>query len=175
MRHAEIELELHQGRAELLQLLATLTTDQAAMPLTTSEHDPGARWSLLDHAVHVAGFEGLFGQIARRRLENHPNPLGPVIGDDGKIASREQAIVAVNRLNEEYVRAHRGSSIEAVIDLGLQSRLETLSLLKELSANDLGLSVPGAPWGDGTIGGILAASTDHGRMHWKLFGGAFEA
>ncbi len=27
--------------------------------------------------------------------------------------------------------------------------------------------LPGAPWADGTVGGVLAANADHGRMHWK--------
>lgn len=29
------------------------------------------------------------------------------------------------------------------------------------------LIVPGAPWADGTVGGVLAVNGDHGRMHWS--------
>jgi hypothetical protein len=27
--------------------------------------------------------------------------------------------------------------------------------------------LPGAPWADGTVGGVIAANADHCRMHWK--------
>jgi hypothetical protein len=39
-------------------------------------------------------------------------------------------------------------------------------LLAELSDEDLASKIPGAPWSDGTVGGIMAANADHGRMHY---------
>ena len=36
----------------------------------------------------------------------------------------------------------------------------------ELSDEDLASRIPGAPWSDGTVGGIMAANADHGRMHF---------
>ena len=32
--------------------------------------------------------------------------------------------------------------------------------------DDLVSKIPGAPWADGTVGGIMAANADHGRMHY---------
>ena len=39
-------------------------------------------------------------------------------------------------------------------------------LLAELSDEDLASKIPGAPWADGTVGAIMAANADHGRMHF---------
>ena len=43
-----------------------------------------------------------------------------------------------------------------------------LYLLTALLVLGLNLEkLPGAPWADGTIGGVLAVNGDHGRMHWS--------
>jgi hypothetical protein len=44
---------------------------------------------------------------------------------------------------------------------------QALQLLSDLSDVQLEEVLPGAPWADGTVGGVLAANADHGRMHWK--------
>jgi hypothetical protein len=54
-----------------------------------------------------------------------------------------------------------------VVALGASARAITLQLLSELTDEQLEETLPGAPWADGTIGGVLAANADHGRMHWK--------
>jgi hypothetical protein len=61
------------------------------------------------------------------------------------------------------------------LQLGQASREITLELLSELTDEQLGETLPGAPWADGTIGGVLAANADHGRMHWKWATDAFVA
>jgi hypothetical protein len=43
----------------------------------------------------------------------------------------------------------------------------SLELLSELTDEQLEEVLPGAPWADGTIGGVIGANADHGRMHWK--------
>jgi hypothetical protein len=52
------------------------------------------------------------------------------------------------------------------VALGQRARGETLALLADLSDGQLVEKLPGAPWADGTIGGVLATNADHGRMHW---------
>mgnify|MGYP000367409347 CR=1 FL=1 len=37
----------------------------------------------------------------------------------------------------------------------------------ELTDEQLEEVLPGAPWADGTVGGVIGANADHGRMHWK--------
>ena len=39
--------------------------------------------------------------------------------------------------------------------------------MKELTNEQLTEKLPGAPWADGTIGGVLAVNGDHGRVHWS--------
>ena len=50
--------------------------------------------------------------------------------------------------------------------IGQAVRADTIALLAELSDDDLASKIPGAPWSDGTVGGIMAANADHGRMHY---------
>ena len=45
-------------------------------------------------------------------------------------------------------------------------RADTLALLAELTDEQLASKIPGVPWADGTVGGIMAANASHGRMHW---------
>jgi hypothetical protein len=47
----------------------------------------------------------------------------------------------------------------------LAVRADTLQLLSELTDEDLASKIPGAPWGDGTVGGVLAVHAAHHRMH----------
>jgi len=62
---------------------------------------------------------------------------------------------------------HHGKSLSEVVALGSSARAVTLQLLSDLSDVQLEEVLPGAPWADGTVGGVLAANADHGRMHWK--------
>jgi hypothetical protein len=39
--------------------------------------------------------------------------------------------------------------------------------LSELTDDQLSSKIPGAPWADGTVGGIMAANADHARLHFK--------
>jgi hypothetical protein len=47
------------------------------------------------------------------------------------------------------------------------ARGETLTLLAELSDTQLDETLEGAPWSDGTIGGVIATNADHARQHWR--------
>jgi hypothetical protein len=53
------------------------------------------------------------------------------------------------------------------VRVGLAVRADTLALLAELTAEQLESKIPGTPWADSTVGGIMAANADHGRMHFK--------
>jgi hypothetical protein len=45
------------------------------------------------------------------------------------------------------------------------ARQQSLALLEELTDEQLALPVPGAPWADGTIGGLLIANAHHMEQH----------
>ena len=61
-------------------------------------------------------------------------------------------------------RAQRQAFVE-LVRIGQAVRAETLALLAELSDEDL-TRRSRARRADGTVGGIMAANADHGRMHF---------
>ena len=52
-----------------------------------------------------------------------------------------------------------------LVRISLATRAGTLTLLAELTDEQLASKIPGAPWSDGTVGGIMAAHAGHARMH----------
>lgn len=76
-------------------------------------------------------------------------------------------MATVHAMTEEWQQKHHGKSLSEVVTLGQIARADTLQLLAELTDEQLQEKLPGAPWGDGTVGGVIAANADHGRMHWK--------
>jgi hypothetical protein len=85
---------------------------------------------------------------------------------DGQSRTREQIMASVHEMTETWVREHRDKSLSEVVALGQSVRAETLALLSELTDAQLDEKLPGAPWADGTVGGVLATNAGHGRMHW---------
>ena len=167
MRRIEIETKLNRDRAWLLDTYAALSEEELHSGLTPSEHDPSNLWSALDHLAHLALIENNFAAMVRRHVAGETNPVGLATDRDGKPRTRTDIMIAVHAMTEEWQRAHAGKSLSEVVALGQNARAVTLTLLAELTDEQLGEVLPGAPWADGTIGGVLAANADHGRMHWK--------
>ncbi|WP_322795876.1 DinB family protein, partial [Tepidiforma sp.] len=86
---------------------------------------------------------------------------------DGTPQSREQVMAGIHRWTEEWAREHRGKPLAELARIGLETRAETLALLASLTEEQLASKIPGAPWADGTVGGILAANADHAAMHFR--------
>ncbi len=150
-----------------------MTPDERARPLTTSEHDPDNYWHALDHLGHLALIEHNFIAMVRRQLAGDANPVGIVTSRDGIARSREQIMASVHAMTDEYQRAHHDDSFSRVVALTSDARAQTLHLLAELSDEQLDETLVGAPWADGTIGGVLGANADHARMHWTWVRDAF--
>ncbi|MBM3718501.1 MAG: DinB family protein [Actinobacteria bacterium] len=167
MKRWEIEEKLHGDRAWLLAAYADLTEEQMHADLTPSEHDPSNWWSALDHLAHLALIEHNFAQMVRRHVAGHDNPVGLVNGSDGRPRTRDEIMASVHAMTDEWQQRHHGKSFDEVVALGAEARAVTLQLLSELTDEQLTQVLPGAPWADGTVGGVLAANADHGRMHWK--------
>jgi hypothetical protein len=164
---SEIEITLSRDRAWLLEAAAALSGDELRQPATPSEHDPSVTWSLLDHLVHLVGIERAFNAMVERHLSGDANPVGLTRDAGGAPRTREDVMAMVHRGNEEWVAHHRGKPLGEVVALGQQARGETLALIARLTDEQLGEKLPGAPWADGTIGGVLATNAAHGRMHWR--------
>jgi len=71
----------------------------------------------------------------------------------------------VHRGNEENVDAHREDDLEALLEDLQSARHETLTVLGHLTDEELQLPLKGAPWADGTIGGVLITNAYHQRQH----------
>ena len=167
MNRIEIEKKLNEDRAWLIETYSQLTHEQLFGDLTPSEHDPSNYWSALDHLAHLALIERNFASMIRRHIAGHQNPVGLVSDDAGVVRTRDDIMASVHAMTEQWQQEHHGKSLSEVVALGASARSVTLQLLSELTDAQLEEVLPGAPWADGTIGGVLAANAEHGRMHWK--------
>ncbi|HEX2850165.1 MAG TPA: DinB family protein [Acidimicrobiales bacterium] len=166
MNRIDIEVKLSRDRAWLLETLSAMSDDELYAPRTVSEHDPSKTWSFADHFVHTTLIERNWNEMIRRHLAGG---RGMTLGTnrDGTRQSREEVMAGIHRWTEEWADEHRGKPLDELVRIGLAVRADTLQLLASLDDDALASQVPGAPWADGTVGGILAANADHGRTHFK--------
>ena len=167
MNRVELETKLNEGRNWLLAKYESLSEEQLRRPLTKSEHDPENHWTALDHFAHLALIERDFNAMVRKHVAGDANPVGLLNDDRGAARTREVIMVLVHTRTEEWQVAHRDDSYSEVIALTAAARGATLQLMAELSDSQLEEKLPGAPWADGTISGVLGTNADHGRLHWK--------
>jgi hypothetical protein len=175
MNRIEIESQLNRDRVWLIETYAMLPDELLTTGVTPSEHDPGTLWSPKDHLAHLAGIEHNFVRMIRKHVDGDPNPVGLRNNADGTARTMEQIMATVHEMTESWVLQHRAKSLADVIALGQQARSATLALLAGLTDEQLAEKLPGAPWADGTFGGVIATNAAHGRMHWAwVKGGMIE-
>ena len=92
--------------------------------------------------------------------------MGLLLGEGGEPRSREEIMASVHAMTDKFQREHHNDTLSEVVALTARSRAATLSLLSELSDEQLSERLEGAPWADGTLGGVLGVNADHARMHW---------
>ena len=145
--------------------------------LTVSRHAPESLWSAQDHLAHLAGIEAAFNGIIRRHIAGDPSPIGLAKSSDGATLSHDEIMARVHAMNEAWINEHRQQSFSEIVALGQRIRAETFALLAELSDEQLHGKIPGAPWADGTVGGVIAVNGDHARQHygWVTAGFARQA
>ncbi len=175
MDRSEIEIKLNRDRAWLLETIASMPDGEISRGATPSEHDPSTLWCVKDHLAHLAGIERAFNGMIERHVAGDANPVGLVNNEDGTRRPLEQIMATVHRMNEEWVGEHRGKSLREVIAVGQAVRAETLALMASLSDEQLAEKLPGAPWADGTVGGVIGVNADHGRQHWAWVRPGFES
>jgi DinB superfamily len=167
MNRTEIEKTLNGDRAWLINAYAGLGHAELTGPVTPSEHDDSKMWSAKDHLVHLILIERLWNDMIRRHLAGEKDTLGFDKDSSGTPRTREQMMAAVHEWTEGWADEHRDDSLDEIVALGQSARSETLQLLSELSQEQLDDTIPGAPWADGIVGGIIEANAGHGRMHWN--------
>ena len=124
-------------------------------------------WSAKDHLVHLALIEFNFAGMIRRFVAGDANPVGLRQDASGRDRSMDEIMAMVHKMTEDWALKHRDASLAECVRVGQASRAETFKLLGELSDEQLATTLPGAPWADGTVGGVLSANAGHGRMHYE--------
>ncbi|MEL6891375.1 MAG: DinB family protein [Actinomycetota bacterium] len=165
MDRIEIEVKLNRDRAWLLERLASMPDEERRAPRTHSEHDPDSTWSYADHFIHTTLIERQWNDMFRRHVAGDRG-LEPRRRSDGSPQSMDEIMAGIHAWTEEWKAEHADTPFEELVRIGLATRSETLALLAALSDDELASTIPGAPWADGTVGGIMAANADHGRMHF---------
>lgn len=158
----EIIGKLDEELAVLLEHYRSLSPEDLERPCTDSEVDGATPWCAKDHITHLAMIERAFQGTINRTIEGSSNPVGLDIKGD-----REAAIARVHQGNQDNVEAHRSDDLETLITSLTDARAETRRLLDSLTDDQLVTPVPGAPWMDGTIGGVILTNAYHQIQHWK--------
>ena len=166
MNRIDIEIELHRGRADALEWVTSLSEHELHEPRTHSEHDPDSWWNAADHFVHTTLIERTFNEMVRRHLRGEQG-MDPAIFDASGNALRplEDLMAYVHAYTEGWKKEQEGKPLDELVRIGLAVRADTLALLAELTDEQLASKIPGAPWSDGTVGGVLSVHAAHARMH----------
>ena len=166
MNRIEIEIKLNRDRSWLLEMLSEFSDEELVRGVTGSEHDPDVEWSFADHFVHTTLIERNWNEMIRRHIGGERG-MQTGVREDGTREPRDEVMAGIHAWTERWAEKHRGKPLDELVQVGLDVRTDTLSLLNELTDDQLASVIPNAPWADGTVGGILAANADHGRMHFK--------
>ena len=166
MNRIEIEIKLNRDRAWLLETVAGLDRELLYRAATPSEHDATKSWSIADHFVHTTLIERNWNAMFRRHIAGGQ---GMERSFNPEMTAEERAAVmsGIHKWTEDWADQHRAKPVDELVRVGLEVRADTLKLLSELSDEQLASVIPGTPWADHTVGGIMAANADHGRMHYK--------
>jgi len=168
VNRTEIEIKLNRGRADALETVTAMSEDELRAPRTRSEHDAESWWSWADHFIHITLIEKNFNAMIRRHLEGRQGMDPAMVDESGKALRPIGDIMAyVHELTESWKVKHEGKPLEELVRISSVIRADTLKLLSETSDEQLRSKIPGAPWSDGTVGGIIAVHADHWKMHRK--------
>jgi hypothetical protein len=157
---AKIADKLARERETLISRYRALSSEELTRPCTQSEVAGEAPWSAKDHLAHLAFIERAFQGMIRRTISGESNPIRFGGG------SREEIIARVHQGNQDNVDSHRDDDLDALLEDLRAARADTLALLDELTDEQLASPLPGAPWNDGTIGGVLITNAHHEIQHW---------
>lgn len=152
---------LAEQRRELDRRYRSFPDDVVERPCTDSEADVDGRWTPKDHLAHLLRVEVAFLAMARRVVDG--DTTSRALGPEG--TSREDVLARVHLDNERHVESLRDRSVEDLLGELATVREQTLTFVDGIDDDQLDLVIPGAPWADGTIGGVLAANAGHELQH----------
>jgi hypothetical protein len=88
-----------------------------------------------------------------------------VDGSGERLREITDIMAYVHNWTEEWKVENQDKSLDELVRIGCETRADTLALLAELTDEQLASKIPGAPWSDGTVGGVLSVHAAHARMH----------
>lgn len=150
---------LANQRVELAARYRALDPDVATTPCTESEDPDGSPWTPLDHLGHLIRIERAFLGMSRLTLDGDDSPIK--IGG----STFEERLAQVHRDNEAHLKTIRPLDVEKLLTELDAARSDTIAFIGQLTDEQLEEKIPGAPWGDGSIGGVLMANAGHEQMH----------
>jgi hypothetical protein len=166
VNRTDIEIELHRGRADSLEWITSLSEEELRVPRTPSEHDPDSWWSHADHFIHTTLIEKSFNEMVRKHLRGEQGMDKAMVDESGSaLRPREDLMAYVHAFTEDWKTEQEGKPLDELVKIGLAVRADTLALLSELTDEQLSSKIPGAPWADGTVGGVLSVHAGHYKMH----------
>jgi hypothetical protein len=158
----EILTTLVRSQENLFARYQAFTPDELERVCTSSEVPDGTPWNPKDHLAHLALIEHAFQRMIRETLQDEVDPVGfTKIGAQ----NRQEILAWIHRQNQAYAETHHNDSLAQVLADLQATRAESLALLELLSDEQLALPVRGAPWADGTIGGLLITNAAHATQH----------
>ena len=174
MNRIEMELELLRDWSWFLEVTATFDESVLGQRVSQDHHDPSVWWTVKDHIAHCFGVYDAGTRVVREFFaEGGERPfitylLPPSKRDLDAATNLNELLAAVDESTHAIWDRYRNYSWTDLLSVGQQARGERLVLISSLSDEELARSLPGAQWGDGTLGGyLLNAAGNHQRMHLK--------
>ena len=153
---------LNNSQESLFARYRSFSQTELEQICTQSETPGGDPWTPKDHLAHLALIERAFQNMIRRTLQGKEDPVG--FRQTG-LKSRPEILAWIHQQNQAYADAHHSDNLEMVLADLAAVRKDTLALLAQLTDEQLSLPVAGAPWDDGTIGGLLITNAHHEAQH----------
>jgi DinB family protein len=161
----EIHAALERALAELEADARALTREQLEQRCTDSEVPGGAPWSPKDHIAHLIRIERSFLTFARRTVDGDVEP----IGFSRMGGNQDEVRAAIHLANQRQVEDLASRSLDDLFAELRAARADTLAFIDGHDDDTLARPVPGSPWGDGTIGGMLGRNAAHQLNHMHAY------
>lgn len=175
---AEILNALAASQTQVLAFFQGLSPNDLERPATASEIPGAAPWRAKDHFAHLVKSERNRQRLLRATLAGEMRdvllrlqypagmPLPSVLGDWDALTLEEQErlALAVDNLNQAYVDAHHGDTLETISADFLAARQDTLDLLRQFTDEQLATLVP-AVVGEQTVGDVFGWGVRHPSDH----------
>lgn len=161
----DIRADLDRALAELEADARSLTPQQLERRCTESEVPGAAPWSPKDHIAHLIRIERSFLTFARRTVDGDAEP----IGFSRMGGNQDEVRAAIHLANQRHVEDLAARSLDELFAELRAARADTLAFLDAQNDDTLARPVPGSPWGDGTIGGMLGRNAAHQVNHMRAY------